>query len=113
MPKRKIDFVTDAAVRDYIRDVLKLHSSEDGLKEFQTRFNAVMAAVLKGAATLTKKARKKTILPDTVVTAFEKNVGKEMLDWPELSDQLMKLSAADLGKVSQVIRARLKKLEGK
>ena len=110
MAKKKADFVSDAAVETYIRDVLKIRASSAGVKEFSQRFNGVMAVVLKESAKLTKKAKRKTILPKAIVAAFEKHVGKETLDWDEVTEHLIKLPAADLGKVSQAITQRLKSL---
>ena len=113
MPKKKVDFITDAFVRDYIRDVLKLRSSKTGIAEFNKQFNSLMQAVLKDAAKQAKKRRRKTILPKAVATAFEKHVGKHDLDWKEIFQQLLKEPASDLGKISQAINDRLDKLKAK
>ena len=112
MAKKKADFVKDAAVETYIREVLKIRASSAGVKELSKRFNNIMSVVLKESAKLTKKARLKTVMPKAMIAAFEKHVGKETLDWDEVAEHLMKLPAADLGKVSQLITKQLKSLNG-
>jgi len=112
MASKKVDFVKESAVEEYIRDTLKVRASSAGVDEFGKRFNGIMATVLKEAARLSKKARRKTVMPEDLVAAFAKHVGKETLDWDEVAAHLMKLPAADLGKISQMITKELKRLGG-
>ena len=108
MPK-KPDFLRDAQIKEYIKDILKLRSSKKALDELSKRINAVMVAVLKEAAKLAKEANRKTVMPEDIIQAYKKHVGKEHLTWDEILKQILSQPPADLGKISKGINDYIEK----
>lgn len=112
MPK-KIDYIKDSVVRNYIKQVAKLHPSNEALDELNTQINTVITSVLSEAAKRARKARVKTILIEQMREGLEKHVGKKLLDWDEIVEQIMQQAPADMGKITKDIRARIRELDRK
>ena len=108
MPK-KPDFIKDTVIKDYIKNVLKIRSSEEALEELAKKFNSLMVTVIKEAAKLAKEAKRKTIMPEDITQAYDKRVGKEYLTWGEVLKQILRQSPADLGKISKGINDYIEK----
>ncbi len=108
MPKNP-DFLRDAQIKEYIKNVLKLRSSQKALDELSQKINSVMVAVLKSAAELAKEAGRKTVMPEDITQAYDKHVGKEHLTWDETLKQILRQPPADLGKISKGINDYIEK----
>ena len=111
MPK-KPDFLRDAQIKEYIKDILKLRSSKKALDELSTKINSVMVAILKEAGDLAKEANRKTVMPEDITQAYDKHVGKEHLTWGETLKQILRQPPADLGKISKGINDYIEKDSG-
>jgi len=106
---KKPDFLRDAQIKDYIKDILKLRSSKKALDELSTKINSVIVAILKEAGNLAKEANRKTVMPEDITQAYEKHVGKEHLTWGETLKQILRQPPADLGKISKGINDYIEK----
>lgn len=108
MPK-KPDFLRDAQIKEYIKNILKLRSSKKAIDELSAKINSVMVAILKEAATLAKEANRKTVMPEDITQAYKKHVGKEHLTWEDVLKQILCQPPADLGKISKGINDYIEK----
>lgn len=108
MPKQP-DFTKDTVIKDYIKDVLKIRSSQKAITKLTKNFNSVILAVIKTAAKLAREANRKTILLEDITQAYEKHIGKEYLTWDETLNQILRQPPADLGKISKGINDYIEK----
>jgi len=112
LKSKKPDFLRDARIKEYIKNILKLRSSKKALDDLSTKINEVIAAILKEAATLAKEANRKTVMPEDITQAYDKHVGKEHLTWDETLKQILLQPPADLGKISKGINDYIGKDSG-
>jgi histone H3/H4 len=105
---RQVDFVKGSAVKEFIWS-LGLRSSADAVEVLDQGFNAAIERVIIEAAKHAKRRRMKTIMSEHVVTALEKHVGKQDVDWQEILEQVLRETPADLGKITKGIRGQIEK----
>ncbi|MBA7492916.1 hypothetical protein ES702_03469 [subsurface metagenome] len=103
------DFLKEAVIKDHIKTVEKMRSSEDAIDELSTKNTSLILAIIKEAATLAKEANRKTIMLEDIAQAYETCVGKEHLTWEEVLKQILQQSPADLGKISKGINDYIEK----
>lgn len=106
---KKPEFIRFNTIKEYISDSLKLRSTDKTVKQFIKRFDSAIEATLEDAGKSAKKTKRKTIMNKDTLPALEKQLGKKFLTWQEISGQILKLSAADLGKMSKAINTHLGK----
>ncbi len=107
MPK-KIDFIKDATIKSYVKNIQKFRSSKEAVHEIDSRFNSLIKSVLALAQKLAKEDKRKTILDQDVIQAFENQVGKEHLTWKEAAKEVIYQNPTDLGKISKAINDYIK-----
>ena len=107
MPK-KPDFIKDATIKSYIKNIQKFRSSEEAVHEIDLKFNSLVENVLALAQKLAKKDKRKTILDQDVTQAFENQVGKRHLTWQETAEEIIFQNPTDLGKISKAVNDYIK-----
>ena len=109
MPEQKPDFIKDSAIKNYLKEEIKIRSSEEAISQIDSTFNSLIVDVIKEAAKLAQENKRKTILLEDIIPAIEKVVAKKHLSWEEVLDQILQQTPADLGKISKGINDFIKK----
>jgi len=109
MPEQKPDFIKDSTIKNYLKEEIKIRSSEEAISQIDSTFNSLIVDVIKEAAKLAQENKRKTILLEDITPAIEKVVAKKHLSWEEVLDQILQQTPADLGKISKGINDFIKK----
>ena len=103
MPKES-QLVKSNTILNYIKQVQKIKVRKSAADSLRSRFNALIKTVIKEAKDLCKEEKKKTIMPRHMAAALEKHLGKRHLSIPEIMDEIKRLSAVELGKLSKQLK---------
>jgi len=107
--KTEPDFIKDSTIKNYLKEQIKLRSSQESIDHIDSTFNSLIIAVIKEAAKLAQEAKRKTILDEDITPAIEKVVAKKHLSWEETLEQILQQTPADLGKISKGINDYIEK----
>lgn len=103
------DFIKDSTIKNYLKEEIKLRSSQEAIEQIDSTFNSLIIAVIKEAAKIAQENKRKTILNEDITPAIEKIVAKKHLSWEEVLDQVIQQTPADLGKISKGINDYIEK----
>lgn len=105
------DFLKDHTLKRYMRSVLGLHPSREGLDALNGTVNELVRQILGEAAERTRARGRKTILAAATREALEHHLGRESLRWEDVADQITRQSSADVGKIARRLYQRIEELE--
>lgn len=103
------NFIKDAVIKSYIKDILKLRSSEEAINQINSKSNSLIETILTEAKEIAIKNKRNTIMIEDINQAFEKHVGKAHLTWQEIAEEIILQNPTDLGNISKVINDYIEK----
>lgn len=113
MPRKKLELIRFTTIKEYIKDVAKMRSSDAAVEKLINRLEDTIADVVAEATRLAKEDRRKTIMEYDIDPALEKHVGKKHLTWQETAAEVIRHSPADLGKISKTINDYISQVQEK
>ena len=111
MPKKTAvpEFIRSNTIKEYINKIKKMRSSDDAVRLLLRRFNETIETVIASAGKFAKQDKRNTLLEQDITAALEKHLGKRDLTWEETTEQIIRQSPTDLGKISKAINDYIQK----
>lgn len=103
------NFIKDAVIKTYIKDILKVRSSEEAINKISSGFNSLIETILTESKEIAIKNKRNTIMIEDINQAFEKHVGKAHLTWQEIAEEIILQNPTDLGSISKTINDYIEK----
>ena len=97
-------FLKPDTVKDVFKKTHKIRSTDSAVKQIVTTIDDTITHVLADSAKAAKTARRNTVMDEDVAAAIEKHLAKRNLSWDEATQEVIRQTPADLGKISKAIQ---------